>query len=164
MGTVRLVVNGLPREAQVGAADTLLDVLRDVLGLTGTKRGCGKGDCGACTVILNGDAVCACLVPALQAGATTVLTIEGFAETPEFARYERAFLEAGAVQCGYCTPGMILSAKALLDRVAIPTRSQIREGISGNLCRCTGYVQIVEAIEFLAAGAASMPADAGGSG
>jgi carbon-monoxide dehydrogenase small subunit len=146
---VRLVVNGLPRAVEARPTDTLLDVLRDRLGLTGTKRGCEKGDCGACTVIMDGAAVCSCLVFALQAEGAEVLTIEGFAETEEAALYERAFLEAGAVQCGYCTPGMILSVKALLDRDRLPTRRQIEVGISGNLCRCTGYRQIIEAAELI---------------
>jgi carbon-monoxide dehydrogenase small subunit len=148
---VRLVVNGSPYELEAEVAETLLDLLRERLGLTGTKRGCEKGDCGACTVLVNGEAVCACLVPALQAHGATILTIEGMAETPEFSAYEQAFLEAGAVQCGYCTPGMIMSAKALLDRSAAPTRTEIVEGISGNLCRCTGYAQIVKAIELVVA-------------
>lgn len=149
VGTVQLTVNGRPYELEAEPTETLLDLLRECLGLTGTKRGCEKGDCGACTVILDGEAVCSCLVPALQAHGTTVLTVEGFAATPEFALFEAAFLDAGAVQCGYCTPGMIMSAKALLDRCSAPSRSEIIENIAGNLCRCTGYVQIVDAIELV---------------
>ena len=148
--TVSLIVNGETRVAEVEATDTLLDLLRDHLGLTGAKRGCEKGDCGACTVIMEGNAVCSCLVPALQAQDARILTIEGFARTEEMAVYERAFLAAGAVQCGYCTPGMVLSVKALLDRNPHPTRREIEEGISGNLCRCTGYRQIIEAVELIA--------------
>ncbi|GAB4244549.1 MAG: (2Fe-2S)-binding protein [Thermoleophilia bacterium] len=148
--TVSLIVNGETRVAEVEATDTLLDLLRDHLGLTGAKRGCEKGDCGACTVIMEGNAVCSCLVPTLQAQDARILTIEGFARTEEMAVYERAFLAAGAVQCGYCTPGMVLSVKALLDRNPHPTRREIEEGISGNLCRCTGYRQIIEAVELIA--------------
>jgi carbon-monoxide dehydrogenase small subunit len=150
MRSVRLTVNGDRCVFEVSPTESLLDVLRDRLGLTGAKRGCEKGDCGACTVIVDGDAVCSCLVSAAQADGSDVLTIEGFTERPEWALYERAFLAAGAVQCGYCTPGMILSTKALLDRNPRPTRAQIEAGISGNLCRCTGYVQIVEAVDSLA--------------
>ena len=149
--TVRLTVNGARHEVAVGPSETLLDLLRDRLGLTGAKRGCEKGDCGACTVIVNGDAVCSCLVAAGQCDEADVVTIEGFAQSAEMELYERAFVEAGAVQCGYCTPGMILSVKALLDRDPTPTQEAIAEGISGNLCRCTGYVQIVEATSMIVA-------------
>ena len=147
-----LAVNGGTLTVDVGPTETLLDLIRDHMELSGTKRGCEKGDCGVCTVILDGEAVCACLVPALQAEGAEVLTIEGLAGTPEIEVYEAAFLAAGAVQCGYCTPGMVLSVKALLDRTPQPTREEIEVAISGNLCRCTGYSQIVEAVELIVGG------------
>jgi len=150
---LHLIVNGNPYELEVEAWETLLDVLRDRLYLTGTKRGCGKGDCGVCTVLLNGEAVNSCLVLALQADGGEILTIEGMAPEGLLHPIQKAFIEHGAVQCGYCSPGMILSAKALLDRTPHPSREEIIRGISGNLCRCTGYIQIVEAIQSLTKGA-----------
>ena len=144
---VRLKVNGRERSADVGATETLLSLLRERLGLTGTKEGCGRGECGACTVILDGEPVNACLVFAAQCDGRDVLTIEGLSESGEIDRIQRAFVETGAVQCGFCTPGMIMSAHALLASNPRPTRDEIREAISGNLCRCTGYVKIVDAIE-----------------
>jgi carbon-monoxide dehydrogenase small subunit len=146
---VHLIVNGKAYDLKVEVWETLLDVLRDRLDLTGTKKGCEKGDCGACTVLLNGEAVNSCLVLALQVDGEKVLTIEGLAPEGDLHPIQEAFIEHGAVQCGYCTPGMILSAKAFLDQNPFPSRQEILKGISGNLCRCTGYVQIIEAIRSL---------------
>ncbi len=178
-----LTVNGKPRRVKVRADLTLLQLLRDVLGLTGTKEGCGTGECGACTVIMDGEAVPSCLVLAVQARGKSIVTVEGLADTaPAHAgqpasgspvadspgpagtsgsgRFclhplQESFGEHGAVQCGYCTPGMLMSAKALLDKNPRPERAAIEEAIAGNLCRCTGYYQIVEAIEDAAARLAS---------
>ena len=144
---INLRINGEPVEAAVDPNRTLVQFLREDLGLTGTKHGCGLGDCGACTVILDGKPVNSCLVLAVQADGREVLTIEGLAENGELHPIQKAFVKNGAVQCGCCTPGMILSAKALLDENPKPTETEIRTAISGNLCRCTGYQKIVEAIE-----------------
>jgi carbon-monoxide dehydrogenase small subunit len=140
---VRLTVNG--RSVQVDAApdETLLTLLREDLGLTGTKDGCGEGECGACTVLLDGEAVNACLVLAAQVDGHEVLTIEGLAAGGELHPIQRAFIEAGAVQCGFCTPGAIMSAVALLARYPDPDEREIRQALSGNLCRCTGYAKMV---------------------
>ncbi|MBN1755387.1 (2Fe-2S)-binding protein [bacterium] len=126
---------------------TLLDLLRDELGLTGTKRGCEIGECGACTVIMNGDAVNSCLVLAPQADGSEIFTVEGLEENGELSILQKAFIEHEAVHCGFCTPGMLMSAKALLDKNPHPTEEEIKIAISGNLCRCTGYKQIIEAIK-----------------
>lgn len=147
---VTLVVNGETRTADVPSSSSLLDLLRDGLGLTGTKRGCERGGCGACTVLLDGRPVNSCIVFAAQCEGKSVLTIEGLAKNGELDRIQRAFVEAGAVQCGFCTPGMIMSARALLEANPTPARAEIEEAISGNLCRCTGYVKIVDAIETAA--------------
>jgi aerobic carbon-monoxide dehydrogenase small subunit len=144
---VTLTVNGESVEAAVESNRTLLQFLREDLGLTGTKHGCGLGDCGACTVILDGKPVNACLVLAVQASGCDVLTIEGLAENGELHPIQQSFVDKGAIQCGFCTPGMILSAKALLEQSPKPTEHDIRTAISGNLCRCTGYQKIVEAIQ-----------------
>jgi len=144
---IQLHVNGELVEAAVDPNRTLLQFLRDDLGLTGTKHGCGLGDCGACTVILDGKPVNSCLVLAVQARGREVLTIEGLAENGKLHPIQRAFVEKGAIQCGFCTPGMILSAKALLDENPSPTELEIRTALSGNLCRCTGYQKIVEAVQ-----------------
>jgi carbon-monoxide dehydrogenase small subunit len=143
---VRLTVNG--RSVQVDAApdETLLTLLREDLGLTGTKDGCGEGECGACTVLLDGEAVNACLVLAAQVDGHEVLTIEGLAAGGELHPIQRAFIEAGAVQCGFCTPGAIMSAVALLARYPDPDEREIRQALSGNLCRCTGYAKMVQAV------------------
>lgn len=154
MGTeqlIRMKVNGTWQSLEVDGSNLLVDVLRDHLGLTGTKKGCGKGDCGACTVLLNRLPVNSCLVLAVQADGMEILTIEGIGEK-SLHPIQRAFIEKGAIQCGFCTPGMILSAKALLDFNPTPTEEEIRRALSGNLCRCTGYVQIIEAIQSLQEG------------
>jgi aerobic carbon-monoxide dehydrogenase small subunit len=144
---IQLTVNGEPVEAAVEPNQTLLQFLRDDLGLTGTKHGCGLGDCGACTVIVDGMPVNSCLVLAVQAAGREVLTIEGLAENGKLHPIQQAFVDKGAIQCGFCSPGMILSAKALLDTNPKPTEHEIRTAISGNLCRCTGYQKIVEAVQ-----------------
>jgi len=143
---LELTVNGQRHELAVEPNRTLLDLLRLDLGLTGTKQGCGEGDCGACAVRLDDAVVNACLVLALEAAGREVRTIEGLARGSELHPIQEAFLEAGAVQCGYCTPGMILTAQALLEHNPAPSLAEVRRGISGNLCRCTGYQKIVEAV------------------
>lgn len=143
---IRLKVNEDIYEISVKANETLLDVIRDKLNLTGTKRGCDTGQCGACTVILEGEPVNACLVLAVEAIGKDILTIEGLAKNDHLHPLQESFITEGAIQCGYCTSGMILSAKVLLDDNATPTEEQVREAIAGNLCRCTGYVKIVRAI------------------
>ena len=144
---VRLRVNGEDRAADVRSQATLVEFLREGLGLTGTKVGCGRGECGACTVLLDGQPVNACLVFAAQCDGREVTTIEGLSANGGLDQLQRAFVEAGAVQCGYCTPGMIMSAHAFLDASPSPGREEIEEALSGNLCRCTGYVKIVDAVE-----------------
>jgi carbon-monoxide dehydrogenase small subunit len=142
-----LMVNGERKRAEVTAHETLQHVLREKLGHTEVKDGCGKGDCGACAVLLNGQAVDSCLILALQAQRQKVVTIKGIG-TPERPHpLQESFVKHGAIQCGYCTPGMIISAKSLLDNNAHPTREEIRRAISGNLCRCTGYKKIINAIQ-----------------
>jgi len=143
---VRITINGLLREVAVPANRTLLDLLREDLDLTGTKHGCGEGDCGACTVLLDGEPVNACLVLAAEAEGREVTTIEGLADGSLLHPVQQAFVDAGAVQCGYCTPGMVLVAAALVARNPSPTESDVRHAISGNFCRCTGYQKIVEAV------------------
>ena len=140
-------LNGKPQELEVPPNMTLLDLLREVIGLTGTKRGCDVGECGACTVLLDGRAVNSCLVLAPQVAGRVVMTVEGLAPLGTLCLLQDAFLDHGAVQCGFCTPGMLMSANDLLDRTSQPSQMEIREAIAGNLCRCTGYQQIVEAIE-----------------
>ncbi len=147
---VSMKVNGQSVAVDVPGGERLLDTIRDRLHLTGTKEGCGVGECGACTVIMNGKAVNSCLVLTAQCDGTEIITVEGLAENGEIHPLQRAFIEHGAVQCGFCTPGMLMSAKALLDAKAHPNRNDIRQAIAGNLCRCTGYEQIVQAIESAA--------------
>ena len=144
---VSFILNGERKEAEVSPEMTLLELLREVLGLTGTKEGCGEGECGACTVLLDGRPVYSCLLLAAQVDGREVETIEGVGTEEEPHPLQRAFVKKGAVQCGFCTPGMIMTAKALLEENPRATRSEIREAIVGNLCRCTGYWQIIEAIE-----------------
>ena len=144
---ITVTVNNQEYELAVEPNLTLLDLLRYHLELTGTKKGCDEGDCGACTVIMNGKAVSSCLVLAVQADGKEILTIEGMETEEGIHPIQQAFIDNGAIQCGFCTPGMILSAKALLDRNSHPSEEEIRTAISGNLCRCTGYQKIVEAIE-----------------
>jgi len=148
---ITLKVNGDGYELAVDPWRTLVEVLRDRLNLTGTKIGCQTGDCGACTVLIDGKSVCSCLTLAVEAQGREITTIEGLAPSgEELHPLQEAFIEAGAVQCGYCTPGMILSAKHLLDRRPQPTEADIRKALSGNLCRCTGYNKIVQAIQAVA--------------
>jgi carbon-monoxide dehydrogenase small subunit len=149
---IHLTVNGFPCELEVDARRTLLEVLRENLELKGTKEGCGLGECGTCTVLLDGKPVRSCITLAVQANGRKVTTVEGLeASDGTLHPIQQAFIEHGAIQCGFCTPGMILSAKALLDENSHPSEIDVRRAISGNLCRCTGYQKIVEAI--LAAGA-----------
>ncbi len=143
---ITLKDNGDSYELAVDPRRTLLEVLRTQLNLTGTKKGCDNGNCGACTVLIDGKAVASCLTLAVEAQGSEITTIEGLAKGTELHPLQKAFVEHGAVQCGYCTPGMIMSAKGLLDENPNPTEEEIRKAIEGNLCRCTGYQQIVEAI------------------
>ena len=143
---IQLRVNGELHEVMVAPWKTLLQVIRDDIGLTGAKEACGTGECGACTVLVNGKPVNSCLVLAVEAQGKDILTIEGLAPRDKLHPLQDAFIQRGAIQCGFCTPGMILSAKALLDDNPQPTEEEIRDAISGNLCRCTGYNKIVEAI------------------
>lgn len=147
MRELRFILNGTPVTTQVSDNARLLDVLRDTLGLTGTKEGCGVGECGACTVIVDGDAVDSCLVPALRVSGKSVTTIEGLGQDGRLDRLQQAVLDHHALQCGFCTPGFIMSAKALLDKNPHPTRNEIQAAIAGNLCRCTGYEQLISAVE-----------------
>jgi aerobic carbon-monoxide dehydrogenase small subunit len=147
MRQVEIKVNGVVHEIDVQPWDTLLDVIREKLGLTGTKEGCGLGECGACTVIMNGKTVNSCLVLAVEADGKQVTTIEGLAEGEKLHPIQQAFIDVGGLQCGFCTPGMIISAKAMLDENPNPTEQEIRRGISGNFCRCTGYTKIIQSIQ-----------------
>lgn len=144
------ILNGEKTIVEVAPSDMLVDVLRDKLFLTGTKKGCGKGECGACTVIINGEAVNSCMVPALKAEGAVVETIEGIGSPDKFHPLQESFMDHGAIQCGFCTPGMIMSSKALLDKNLTPSREDIREAVSGNICRCTGYVKIETAVSAAA--------------
>ena len=156
---IRMLVNGAPVEVDVPGMRRLLDVLREDLALTGTKEGCGEGECGACSVILDGQVVDACLVPVSQADGSSVRTVEGLARTSadgdpvQLDALQQAFLDTGGAQCGICTPGMLMAARAYLEADGGPDEGRIREAIAGNLCRCTGYTKIVEAIAIAARGA-----------
>ena len=143
---INLKVNGRPYEFAVEPSWTLLETVREHAGLTGSKEGCGTGDCGACSMIVNGRLITSCLMLAVQADGADILTIEGLALNGELDPLQRAFIDTGGVQCGFCTPGMIMAAKALLDRNPRPAIEDIREGLAGNLCRCTGYTKIYEAV------------------
>jgi aerobic carbon-monoxide dehydrogenase small subunit len=144
--SIQFVINGQPVGIVVKPWRTLLEIIREDLNLTGTKEGCGHGECGSCTVIMGGKTVNSCLVPALEADGQEILTIEGLSESGNFHPIQEAFVENSGMQCGFCTPGMIISAKALLDRNPDPFEEEIREAIAGNFCRCTGYTKIVESI------------------
>ena len=143
----RFEVNGIVREVDAPPMKRLLDVLREDLRLTGTKEGCGEGECGACSVLMDGQVINSCLVPVCQAEGARILTVEGLARDGRLDPLQQAFLECGGAQCGICTPGMLIAARALLDEKSRPTRDEIKEAIAGNLCRCTGYVKIIDAIE-----------------
>jgi len=147
---ITLTVNEKTWTGNVHGDERLLDTLRDRLGLKGTKEGCGGGECGACTVIMNGKAVPSCIVLSVQADGSEITTIEGLKNGEKLHPIQRAFADAGAVQCGYCTPGLVLTTKALLDDNPDPTEQDIRLAISGNLCRCTGYTKIIEAVKLAA--------------
>jgi len=143
---INLKINGEPYEISVRPNMTLLDFLREKVGFTGTKKGCDTGQCGACTVLLDGKPINSCLVLAVDANGRELLTIEGLAKNGQLHPLQEAFIQEGAIQCGYCTSGMLLSAKALLDENPAPKEEDVKKGIAGNLCRCTGYVRIVKAI------------------
>lgn len=145
------VLNGTEVSVTVYGYKRLIDLLRDSLGLTGTKEGCGEGECGACTVIIEGRAVNSCLYPAHEVEGKSVITIEGILDpSHQLSEIQQAFVDRGAIQCGFCSPGMILSVKALLDSNSDPSDEEIRDALQGNLCRCTGYVQIIEAVKLAA--------------
>ena len=147
---IKLIVNGEPREADVWGGESLLFTLREQLELPGSKNACEQGECGSCSVLLDGTLVCSCLVLAAQADGHDVVTVEGVAEDGALHRVQEAFLAAGAVQCGFCTPGLIVATVDLLDHTPSPTDDQIREALSGNLCRCTGYQKIFDAVRAAA--------------
>ena len=144
---ITLSVNGEPVEASFAPYKTLLEVLREDLGLTGTKHGCELGECGACALLVDGEPQLSCLVLAVECEGRSIDTVEGLGQGAELHPLQAAFADLGAAQCGYCTPGILMTAKALLDREKLPSRERIKEAVSGNLCRCTGYQQIFEAIE-----------------
>ncbi len=147
---IELTVNGEAREAEVWPGESLLYALRERLGLAGSKNACEQGECGSCSVLLEGALVCACLVLAAQADGHAVVTVEGLAEGDDLHPVQSAYVEAGAVQCGFCTPGLVVATADLLSRVPSPTDDEIREALSGNLCRCTGYAKIFEAVRLAA--------------
>lgn len=143
---VKFIVNGRSYEIPIEPQMTLVEVLRDKLDITGTKISCGAGECGACTVLIEGKPVLSCLTLAITAREKNILTIEGLAKGNDLHPIQKAFIDNGAIQCGFCTPGMILTTKALLDENSNPTRREVRKALAGNLCRCTGYVKIVDAV------------------
>ena len=143
---ISLTLNGKTRTAEDEADTRLIDMLRNSFRLTGVKEGCGAGECGACTVLLDDEAVCSCVVPAVQSDGHSVTTIEGLEENGELDALQQAFIDCDAVQCGFCTPGMIMSAKALLLKNPHPNRDEIKRALAGNVCRCTGYIPIVNAV------------------
>jgi carbon-monoxide dehydrogenase small subunit len=147
MKSLIFTLNGDEIRVEVEPGELLLDVLRRRLFLTGTKKGCGEGECGACTVLLDGKPVLSCLLPAMKAQGRVVTTIEGLGNEQRLDPVQESFLEKGAVQCGFCTPGMVLSSKSLLDHQSTPSEEEIKQALSGHLCRCTGYVQILEAVQ-----------------
>jgi carbon-monoxide dehydrogenase small subunit len=144
---IHFQVNGIDRDVESSPVRRLLDVLREDLRLTGTKEGCGEGECGACSVIVDGEVINSCLVPVCQVQGASILTVEGLARDGRLDPLQQAFLECGGAQCGICTPGMLIAARGLLDHNPKPTLDEIKEAIAGNLCRCTGYTKIIEAIE-----------------
>ncbi len=146
---ISLTVNGHAHQVRLEGNETLLDVLR-ALGYKSVKFGCGEGFCGACTVIIDAKAVNSCLIPAVTADGLSIITVENLGDVQKLSVLQQAFMDAGAVQCGFCTPGMILSAKALLDHTPNPSEAQIKDALDGNLCRCTGYIQIIEAVQLAA--------------
>ena len=146
-----ITINGERREADVWGGDSLLTALRDGFGLPGSKNACEQGECGSCSVLLDGELVCSCLVLAAQADGHEVTTVEGLARGDELHRVQRAFVDAGAVQCGFCTPGLVVATADLLERTPSPSDDEIREALSGNLCRCTGYAKIFDAVRLAAA-------------
>ena len=150
MRQIRLIVNGKSYEISIPPWRTLLEVIREDLKLTGTKEGCGLGECGACTVIMDGRTVNSCLVLAAEADGEQITTIEGLTDGDKLHPIQQAFVDHGGLQCGFCTPGMIMSAKALLDENPTPTEDEIKRGITGNLCRCTGYTKIIESVKAAA--------------
>jgi aerobic carbon-monoxide dehydrogenase small subunit len=149
---ISLTVNGKCKMVRTHPMERLLDVLRRELGLTGTKEGCGEGECGSCSVLMNGEVVTSCLIPALQADGATIVTIEGLARDSQLSALQQALLECGGAQCGICTPGIIMAAAYLLKTKLRPALNDIKEGLAGNLCRCTGYAQICEAVSQASAG------------
>jgi len=145
-----VTINGEAREADVWAGESLLNALRDAFGLPGSKNACEQGECGSCSVLLDGELVCACLVLAAQADGHEITTVEGLREGEGLHRVQQAFVDAGAVQCGFCTPGLVVTTAALLERIPDPSDDEIREALSGNLCRCTGYAKIFDAVRLAA--------------
>ena len=148
MQELKCVVNGKDVAIMIDPSHSLADVIRYDLGLTGTKKGCEEGECGACTVLVDGLPVDSCIVPAMKAQGRSILTIEGLEQNGELDPIQEAFVEAGAIQCGFCTPGVVLSAKALLMREEIPTKEEVRDELSGHFCRCTGYLQFYDAVRI----------------
>jgi aerobic carbon-monoxide dehydrogenase small subunit len=147
MSTIKITINGQPQTVEAPPMKRLLDVLREDLHLTGTKEGCGEGECGSCSVLMNGELVNSCLIPALQADGARICTIEGVSTQGRLHPIQQCFLERGGAQCGICTPGMILATHHLLEKYPQPTLLQIQEGLAGNLCRCTGYIRIFDAVQ-----------------